>query len=179
MKKLLTSIAITSLMAGGLFAQSYKNQQQRIAQGVKSGQLTAGETSNLESKESAINGEARADRNHDGGKLTAAQAARINGQRQNLSGQIYKDKHNAAQASYGNNKVGQRRENQQNRIANGIASGKLNAGQTARLENREAGLNQQIRADRTANGGPLTKGERSNINKQQNQISKSIYQAKH
>jgi hypothetical protein len=33
---------------------------------------------------------------------------------------------------YGNHKVDARRENRQDRIANGIASGKLTAGQTAR-----------------------------------------------
>src|SRR6266436_9335504 len=37
-------------------AQRKENQQDRIAQGVKSGQLTAGETANLETKEAAING---------------------------------------------------------------------------------------------------------------------------
>ena len=42
--------------------QRKENQQDRIAQGVKSGQLTAGETANLETKEAAINGETRADR---------------------------------------------------------------------------------------------------------------------
>ena len=43
-------------------AERKENQQDRIAQGVKSGQLTAGETANLETKEAAINGETRADR---------------------------------------------------------------------------------------------------------------------
>jgi hypothetical protein len=43
-------------------AQRKENQQDRIAQGVKSGQLTAGETSKLETKEAAINGETKADR---------------------------------------------------------------------------------------------------------------------
>ncbi|HUI50298.1 MAG TPA: hypothetical protein VLX60_00875, partial [Terriglobales bacterium] len=38
-------------------AQRKENQQDRIANGVKSGQLTAGETASLESKEAAINGE--------------------------------------------------------------------------------------------------------------------------
>src|SRR5260370_18373537 len=43
-------------------AQRKENQQDRIAQGVKSGQLTAGETANLETKEAAINKETAADR---------------------------------------------------------------------------------------------------------------------
>src|SRR5271165_4172545 len=55
--------------------QRQENQQDRIAQGVKSGQLTAGETANLETKEAAINHEVRADRNANGGKLTPAERA--------------------------------------------------------------------------------------------------------
>src|SRR6202521_5309575 len=96
-------------------AQRKENQQDRIAQGVKSGQLTAGETANLETKEAAINGETKADRAANGGKLTAAEKKQINGQQNQVSKQIYKDKHNANTAHYGNNKVGQRRENQQDR----------------------------------------------------------------
>src|SRR5579862_917720 len=121
--------------------QRKENQQDRIAQGVKSGQLTAGETANLETKEAAINGETRADRAANGGKLTAAEKAQVNRQQNQLSKQIYQDKHNANTAHYGNNEVGQRRENQQDRIAQGIKSGQLTAGETAKLENQQRGIN--------------------------------------
>jgi len=156
-----------------------ENQQDRIANGVKSGQLTAGETANLESKEAAVNGEVKADRAANGGKLTAAEKAQVNRQQNHLSNQIYQDKHNANAAHYGNNEVGQRRENQQDRIAQGIKSGQLTAGETAKLENQQKGINQQVRADRKANGGKLTAGEKAQINKEQNQASKNIYNKKH
>jgi hypothetical protein len=160
-------------------AQRKENQQDRIANGVKSGQLTAGETSNLETKEAAVNGETRADRAANGGKLTGAEKQQINGQQNQLSKQIYQDKHNANTAHYGNNAVGQRRENQQDRIANGIKSGQLTAGETAKLENQQKGINQQVHADRAANGGKLTQGEKSQVNKEQNAASKNIYNKKH
>jgi hypothetical protein len=64
--------------------------------------------------------------------------------------------------------VGQRRENQQDRIAQGIKSGQLTAGETAKLENQQKGINQQVKADRSANGGKLTTGEKKQINKEQN-----------
>jgi len=160
-------------------AQRKENQQDRIANGVKSGQLTAGETANLESKEAAINGETRADRAANGGKLTAADKKQVNQQQNQLSKQIYDDKHNANTAHYGNNEVGQRRENQQDRIAQGIKSGQLTAGETAKLENQQHAINQQVQADRQANGGKLTKGEKQQINKEQNQASKNIYNKKH
>jgi hypothetical protein len=160
-------------------AQRKENQQDRIAQGVKSGQLTAGETATLETKEAAINGETKADRAANGGKLTAAEKKQINGQQNQLSKQIYKDKHNVNTAHYGNNKVGQRRENQQDRIAQGIKSGQLTAGETAKLENQQKGINQQVAADRKANGGTLTASEKKQVNKEQNAASKSIYHKKH
>ena len=159
--------------------QRKENQQDRIANGVKSGQLTAGETANLETKEAAINGETRADRAANGGKLTAAEKQQVNRQQNQLSKQIYNDKHNANTAQYGNNKVGQRRENQQDRIAQGVKSGQLTAGETAKLENQQRGINQQVKADRAANGGKLTPGEKTQINKEQNAASKKIYNKKH
>jgi hypothetical protein len=156
-----------------------ENQQDRIAQGVKSGQLTAGETAKLENKEAAINGEVKADRAANGGKLTAAEKAQVNRQQNRLSNQIYKDQHNAATQHYGHHAVDQRRENQQDRIAQGIKSGQLTAGETAKLENQQRAINQQTRADRAANGGKLTAGEKAQINKEQQQAAKNIYNQKH
>ena len=160
-------------------AQRKENQQDRIANGVKSGQLTAGETANLETKEAAINGETKADRAANGGKLTAAEKTQINGQQNKLSNQIYQDKHNAATQNYGKSEVGQRQENQQDRIAQGVKSGQLTAGETAKLENNQRAINQQVKADRAANGGKLTAGEKAQVNKEQNQQSKNIYNKKH
>ena len=159
--------------------QRKENQQDRIANGVKSGQLTAGETANLEKKEAAINKETAADRAANGGKLTAAEKAQVNRQQNHLSKQIYQDKHNTNTAHYGNNEVGQRRENQQDRIAQGIKSGQLTAGETAKLENQQKNINKQVAADRAANGGKLTAGEKAQVNKEQNKASKNIYNKKH
>ena len=75
--------------------------------------------------------------------------------------------------------VGKRAENQQDRIAQGVKSGQLTAGETANLENKEAAINGEVKADRAANGGKLTAGEKAQINKEQNQASKNIYNKKH
>jgi len=156
-----------------------QDQQGRIANGVQSGQLTAGETKNLEGREANVNREIKDDRRANGGKLTSQERQQVNRQQNNLSRSIYNDKHNAAQAHFGNNEVGQRRENQQDRIAQGIRSGQMTAGEAARTENREQGINQQVRADRQANGGKLTGQERRQINRQQNGASRQIYRQKH
>jgi hypothetical protein len=185
MKKIFVTSFAASILAVGALAQTSEvgkraeNQQDRIAQGVQSGQLTAGGTANLEKKEAAVNQEVRTDRTLNGGHLTPQEKRIVNRQQNNLSNQIYQDKHNAATQHYGNNEVDQRRENQQDRIANGIASGKLTAGQSARLEKGQAAINQETRTDRSLNGGHLTQGEKQQINKQQNQASRRIYHAKH
>jgi len=72
-----------------------ENQQDRIAQGVRSGQLTPRETSHLEHQEAAINHEERAMRAQDNGHLTAADRRLINKQQNAESKRIYRDKHNA------------------------------------------------------------------------------------
>jgi len=159
--------------------QRKENQQDRIADGIKSGQLTAGETANLEKKEAAINKETAADRAANGGKLTPQEKAQVTRQQNQTSKQIYADKHNANTAHYGNNAVGQRRENQQDRIAQGVKSGQLTAGETAKLEKQQQGINKQVAADRKANGGTLTAGQKRQVNKEQNQASRNIYRKKH
>ena len=160
-------------------AERKENQQDRIANGIQSGQLTVGETKNLETKEAAINKETAADRAANGGKLTSSEKQQINQQQNQMSKQIYNDKHNANTAQYGNNKVGQRRENQQDRIAQGVKSGQLTAGETAKLEKQQQGINKQVSADRKANGGKLTTSEKKQVNKEQNAASKNIYNKKH
>jgi hypothetical protein len=80
----------------GTAAQRKANQQARIAQGVKSGQLTAHETANLEGREASVNKEEHNMRAADGGKLTAADRTALNNRQNKISNSIYKDKHNAA-----------------------------------------------------------------------------------
>ncbi|HVP68392.1 MAG TPA: hypothetical protein VMT17_14145 [Anaeromyxobacteraceae bacterium] len=75
--------------------------------------------------------------------------------------------------------VDRREGNQQSRIAQGVQSGQLTPGETARLERKEAGIHQEIRQDRAANGGHLSPAERAQVNRQQDRVSKQIYRAKH
>jgi hypothetical protein len=156
-----------------------QDQQQRIANGVQSGQLTAGETKRLETRETNVNREVHADRSANGGTLTPQERRQVNRQQNNVSRSIDADKHNANQAHFGNNEVGQRRENQQDRLTTGIKNGSMTAGEAARTENREQRINRSIASDRAANGGTLTARERRNINARQNGASRQIYRQKH
>jgi hypothetical protein len=126
-----------------------------------------------------VNGEIHNDRAANGGTLTPQERQQVNGQQNNLSNSIYNDKHNGATDQYGNNEVGARRDNQQQRIANGINSGQMSPSEAAKAENHEQKINSNVRADRQANGGKLTPQEKKNINKQQNSASKQIYNEKH
>jgi hypothetical protein len=75
--------------------------------------------------------------------------------------------------------INQRKADQQGRIANGVKSGQLTAGETARLEHQEAGINREERGMRAQDNGHLTKQDRQTIHGQQNQESRRIYRDKH
>ena len=76
-------------------------------------------------------------------------------------------------------RVGARANNQQQRVAQGVHSGQMTAGETHNVEGREASINHQVATDRSANGGRMTPQERQQVNQRQNNVSKSIYQDKH
>jgi len=165
--------------------QRKRNQQGRIANGVADGQLSAGEASTLEKKESQLNQEERDMKAQDNGHLTKADRAVLNQQQNQLSNQIYQDKHNSAvqkenpQGTAPTTKIGKRVENQQDRIGQGIQSGQLTAGESANLEKQESALNKEMAAEKQLNGGKLTNQEKAQVNRQQNHLSKEIYKDKH
>jgi hypothetical protein len=170
----------TPQVTGQTIQDRKENQQDRIGQGVKSGELTAGETTSLEKKETDINQEERDMRKADDGKLTTADKKTLTRQQNQVSKQIYHDKHNAAvQNTNPTSEVGKREENQQDRIAQGIKSGQLTSGEAAHLENNETKINNEVRNDRAANGGKLTPQEKKQVNRQMNHESKQIYRDKH
>jgi methionine-rich copper-binding protein CopC len=71
------------------------DQQERIGNGVKSGQLTAGETGRLEHQQAGINHEERGMRAQDNGHLTSQDRKTLHAQQNQESRRIYRDKHNA------------------------------------------------------------------------------------
>jgi hypothetical protein len=75
--------------------------------------------------------------------------------------------------------IKKRKENQQDRIANGVKKGSLTPHETVNLERKESALNRETRRDRAKNGGNLTNKEKVRINHQQNKLSRNIYRDKH
>ncbi len=101
MKRIIISILSGALLTGAAtmsFADETikdrkQNQQKRIAQGVKSGQLTPKETARVEHNEAKINQEVRQDRKANGGNLTNKEKAQVNRQQNKVSKEIYNQKH--------------------------------------------------------------------------------------
>jgi hypothetical protein len=98
MKKTIAAIVSTALLVSTpIFAarvdRRQREQQERIAQGVKSGQLTARETVRLEREQAGLQAEKHDMREDNGGKLTNAEKVKLNNQQNWLSGQIYRQKH--------------------------------------------------------------------------------------
>ena len=75
--------------------QREQNQQDRIANGVKSGQLTPGETQRLERGEQRLQNNEKKDMAKDNGHLTKQDQRQLNREANHMSKRIYKDKHNA------------------------------------------------------------------------------------
>ena len=72
-----------------------QNQQNRIGNGVKSGQLTPGETRRLEHGEQRLQNNEKKDMAKDNGHLTKQDQRQLNREANHMSKRIYKDKHNA------------------------------------------------------------------------------------
>jgi hypothetical protein len=75
--------------------------------------------------------------------------------------------------------INQRKDNQQQRIGNGVENGSLTAGETRSLERQESDVNKEEKNMRALDNGKLTNQDRATINQQQNHLSNEIYQDKH
>jgi hypothetical protein len=153
------------------------NQDQRIANGLRSGQMTSGEAARAERTQSNIDRQVHNDRAANGGKLTGQERQQVNSEQNAASRQIYNEKHNGNTVKP--NAVDDRAANQQQRTANGLRSGQMTSGEAARTNRNQANTAQQVHNERTANGGALNANQKKQINKEQNKNSKQIHNEKH
>lgn len=73
--------------------------------------------------------------------------------------------------------IHQRKDNQQQRIGEGVENGSLTAGEASKLEHKEAGLNREEK--KMKSDGSLSPAERARLQRQQSALSKNIYKQKH
>jgi len=92
------AILVSALAAPAALGQRIENrkerQKARIAEGVKSGELTKKEAARIKARERDLNQQIREDRK-DGGGMTALERAKIEKRQDNISKDIYKQKHDA------------------------------------------------------------------------------------
>src|SRR5262249_47415076 len=143
------------------------NQQQRIENGLQSGQLSSHEAGRLEQEETHIDrmeANAAAD-----GNVTKSEAARINSAQNKVSDSIYAQKHDA-QVGNPNSASSQRMQedvqrnvNQEKRINQGVKSGQLTTREAGHLERGQAHV-AHAEANSAAYGG-VSKAESAHVNR--------------
>jgi len=186
-----TALIGSFLFAGAAFAagpavqeatQRDVNQQERIEQGLKSGQLSTKEAGQLERQQSRIDQTEAHDLKRDG-KLTATDQSQLNRMQNRASANIYKDKHNGVTGnpnSASSERMQadvQRNVNQQGRILQGEKSGSLTNREAGSLEHGQAKVARK-EANAAADGHVGAK-EQAGIQKAENKQSKRIYRKKH
>src|SRR5436190_10638080 len=149
MKKSILAAALGLAFSTGAFAQAGAgtiqrdvNQQQRIEQGLQSGQLNTREAARLEREEAKVErDQSRAMRD---GNLSPAEKARLAREQNKVSRDIYREKHDA-QTGNPNSASSQRMQadvqrniNQQQRIEQGVQSGSLTTREAGKLERGQA-----------------------------------------
>lgn len=75
-------------------------------------------------------------------------------------------------------RINQRQDNQQQRIAKGISTGKLTARETVRLEQQQVRI-ARYEARSRADGRGLNRAERARLEAKQDRASRNIYRQKH
>lgn len=157
------------------------NQETRVEQGLKSGQLSTGEAARLE------RGEARIDRMESkalkDGNLSQQEAARIQGAQNRESDAIYRLKHNDVTGNP-NSASSQRMQadvqrniNQQGRIEQGVQSGALTNKEASQLERGQARVD-RVEA-RAGADGHIGAREQARIQNRENKQSRKIFRDKH
>jgi hypothetical protein len=163
------------------FVQRDINQDQRIEQGLKSGQLNTREAARLEGEQAHVDKlEAKA---LSDGKISAQERARINAAQNRTSADIAREKHDA-QKGNPNSASSQRMQadvqrniNQQQRIQQGMASGQLTHHEAAKLE---AGQAHVARTEaRAGKDGHVSAGEQARVQTAENVQSRRIHREKH
>lgn len=156
-------------------------QQQRIENGLQSGQLNTREAGRLEKGEARIDRmEAHAGRN---GSVSAAEQARITAAQNRESAAIYRQKHDA-QVGHPQSASSQRMQadvqrdvNQQARIENGEKSGALSTREAASLERGQARTDRATA--RAAADGRIGAREQARLQAREDRQSARIARKKH
>ncbi|WP_293781001.1 hypothetical protein [uncultured Oxalicibacterium sp.] len=185
--KLFSALAFASLalpvlaQTSGSEVQRDVNQQQRIENGLQSGQLTTREAAKLERKEAHVDqAQSRALRD---GTLSNAEKARIQHMQNDVSRDIRAEKHDAqvgnpdSASSRRMQADVQRNINQEKRIEAGVKNGSLTNHEVSKLERGQAkAQRKQFRAGRDGHVGAA---EQKRLKRVEDRNSHRIHHEKH
>lgn len=173
--------SVTFAQGVGTEVQRDINQESRIEQGLKSGQLSTGEAAKLE------RGEARIDRMEKNalkdGNVSQQEATRIQRAQNAESGKIDQLKHNdvagnpSSASSQRMQADVQRNINQQSRIEQGVQNGSLSNKEVSNLERGQARVNRT--EARAGADGHVGANEQARIQHKENRQSRKIFREKH
>lgn len=159
-----------------------QNQQQRVRQGVRSGELTRRETGRLAEEQRDVRQLERAYKSD--GELTRAERVDLHHEQNQASRDIYNQKHDAQDRpvtapdpAVRDPAVNQRQGNQAARIVNGVKSGELTHAEAQDLRDGRQEIRQTEQAYKA--DGTLTRDERIDLHQELNQQSRDIHDAKH
>jgi hypothetical protein len=189
MKSTVMSLGVlAAFLSTGAFAQAVPqdqqrdvNQQQRIEQGLQSGQLSTREAGQLEREQQHVDKMEARDLHN--GSISPAEQARLNAAQNKASRDIAADKHNGvtgnpnSASSQRMQADVQRNVNQQQRIANGVNSGALTNREVGSLERGQAHVDRK-EANAAANGH-VGAAEQSRVQRSENRQSARVYRKKH
>ena len=154
----------------------------RIALQLDAGNLTSDQATQLYHQVASIQYLVKTDEQANGGSLSSQDALAVNQAQTQLSGIIYSEAHNGAAVpttSADPDVAGKREALLAGRITLNEQAGNLSSAQAQPLMQQQAQIDQQIAADKEANGGSLTQAQAQQINQLQDAANKQVYQAVH
>lgn len=186
MKRLIIATAVGALFSGAVLAQQGTvqrdvNQQNRVEQGLQSGQLNTKEASKLEGEQARIQREQARDLKD--GNLSPAEKARLTRDQNRASRDINRLESNKATGnpnSASSKRMQadvQRNANQQARIEQGVKSGSMTNREAGRAERGQARV---AHAEaKSGRNGHVSKGEQQHVQTAENRQSAHIAREKH
>lgn len=172
--------SVNANLTAGSETQRDVNQQDRIENGLKSGELNSREASKLEAGEARIDRQEARDMKD--GTLSASEKARLQREQNAESKAIYNQKHDA-QTGNPDSKSSERMQrdvardaNQEKRIEAGEKNGTLTKREASRLEGEQARTDRE--ESRAGRNGVSAK-EQARINRNENKDSNQVYKKKH
>jgi hypothetical protein len=187
--KIVLALSVATVLSGSAFADTVAekdqqrdvNQQQRIEQGLQSGELSTKEAGRLEREQQHVDRMQAHDLKD--GHMSAAEQLRLDKAQNAASADIYKQKHDAqagnpASASSQRMQADvQRNVNQQQRIQNGMQNGSLTNHEASRLEAGQARTDHRVA--NAAGNGRVGAAEQGRIQRTENRDSRHVYRKKH